>query len=288
MDLLPFITSAAGYAMGGPTGALIGAQIGGGISANEARADVAAQANAFSASQYASRYQTQVKDMEVAGLNPMLAYMQSPGSSPTGQQYQVSNPYEGLAQSYSSAYNVKRTGENIEADTSLKGAQQLAQESMSRLNDAQVSQVEKSVEKMTAEIRNLDSDNQRILALVDNLKEERQNLIKQGYNLIEQGNMLRASVDKIRVEIPLLRTEQFLKEAQKVLTDAKSMLTIAETGKTSAVTSVIQHEAKLKGYDVSAAEKFENFGREYKQYKGIIDLALEIFRPRSGGITINK
>lgn len=267
MDFFPALTSAAGYALGGPVGGLIGAQIGGTMSTNDARADVANEANAFSASQYATRYQTQVKDMEAAGLNPMLAYMQSPGSSPVGQQYQVSNPYEGLANSYSSAYNVQRTGENIEADTRLKGAQEDAQFSMSKLNDAQRDVANQTANRIEQEIVNLKSDNLRIKALTDNLAEQRQNLIKEGYNLTETGNVLRATVDKLKAEVPALHSKSFADTMRGYLDQASST---------------------LLGFDINAAEKFDNFGREYKQYAPIIDLFKTIWGPRSGGITINK
>ena len=49
-------------------------------SAASARQDTAQE---FSAEQYATRYQTSVKDMQAAGLNPMLAYGGLSGSSPT-------------------------------------------------------------------------------------------------------------------------------------------------------------------------------------------------------------
>lgn len=42
-----------------------------------------ANANAFSAQQYATRYQTTVKDLEAAGLNPMLAVTNGAGSAPS-------------------------------------------------------------------------------------------------------------------------------------------------------------------------------------------------------------
>ena len=75
--------------------AIIAAGVGGGLSliggmmGNDARAAQAREANAFSAQQFATRYQTTVKDMEAAGLNPMLAYSQGGGSPPSGQQAQM-------------------------------------------------------------------------------------------------------------------------------------------------------------------------------------------------------
>jgi len=51
----------------------------GGERRNDAQAEQAAIANAFSAQQFATRYQTTVKDMAAAGLNPMLAYSQGGG-----------------------------------------------------------------------------------------------------------------------------------------------------------------------------------------------------------------
>ena len=52
---------------------------------NAANAQIAAANNAWSAQQFATRYQTTVKDLTAAGLNPMLAYTQGGGSPPTAQ-----------------------------------------------------------------------------------------------------------------------------------------------------------------------------------------------------------
>lgn len=69
-------------------------------STNDTQMAIAQQANAFSAQQFANRYQTTVKDMEAAGLSPMLAYGQGGGSPPTGQQAQVQNPMASAIQAY--------------------------------------------------------------------------------------------------------------------------------------------------------------------------------------------
>lgn len=255
--------AALGYYFGGPAGAMVGSNIGGGIDRNNAAASSAEQAQQFSADQYASRYQTQVKDMQAAGLNPMLSYMQAPGSSPQGVTYQPTNPFERAASDYSSAYNVQRMGENIEADTEEKG-------SRIRLNEAQVEQVEKATDKIGQEITNLTTDNDRIKALIDNLREEKQNLMKTGWNLTDQGNVLRATVSKLREEVPWLRSDAALKEMNIQL---------------------INIERQLRGLDLESAKKFDNLGRDVAQARPLLEMAIEVFkasRPRGGGITINK
>jgi len=99
----------------------------GGERANESRENTAREANAFSAQQYATRYQTAVQDISAAGLNPMLAYSQGAGSAPTGQQAQ------GLENSVSTAVEANNRAtqrnlasaqiENVGADTAVKRAQ---------------------------------------------------------------------------------------------------------------------------------------------------------------------
>lgn len=51
---------------------------------NRSAMDRQHDAQDFSAEQFSKRYQTTVKDLIAAGLNPMLAYMHGPGSSPSG------------------------------------------------------------------------------------------------------------------------------------------------------------------------------------------------------------
>jgi len=69
--------SALGSIAGGALG-LVGAG-----ETNRANADMMNANNAWSAQQFATRYQTTVKDLENAGLNPMLAYGQGGGTPPS-------------------------------------------------------------------------------------------------------------------------------------------------------------------------------------------------------------
>ena len=52
--------------------------------ANSANIASAREQMAFQERMYGSRYQQQMADMKKAGLNPMLAFSQSPGSAPSG------------------------------------------------------------------------------------------------------------------------------------------------------------------------------------------------------------
>jgi len=258
-NILGILGGAAGYALGGMPGAMLGASIGGGFDANEARKQAAESANEFSAQQYATRYQTQVKDMQAAGLNPMLAYSQSPGNAPTGQQYQYVNPYENASRDYASAYNVQREGERIESDTRLKESQSISQQSMAKLNDAQRELVTETVGKVKQEITNLKSDEARIKALTDTIIEQKNLYYAQGLSSRAQGDMYRATADKLKAEIPYMSSKQFLAEAQRYLTLA---------------------EAQLKGFDVAAAQQFDNFGREAGQLRPAVELLKALIRPR--------
>jgi hypothetical protein len=89
MGLFDGITSAVGNVFSGGVKDIVGPLLGaagsylGQSSANQSNRDLMNQANAFSQEQFATRYQTTVKDLQAAGLNPMLAYAQGGGSAPT-------------------------------------------------------------------------------------------------------------------------------------------------------------------------------------------------------------
>lgn len=126
--------------------AAAGANLIGTYMTNEANKDIAESNNQWSAEQYAKRYQIQTADMKAAGLNPMLAYGQSPGSSPTAQQVTFQNPMASAVEGYQRASDsqVKQAQvENILADTAVKQetakqivAQTEAAEAQARLSTA--------------------------------------------------------------------------------------------------------------------------------------------------------
>lgn len=93
---------------------------------NESRERIAAEANAFSAQQFATRYQTTVKDMQAAGLSPMLAYGQGGGSPPTGQQANIENPTSSAIEAYQKSRQrdlISAQIQNTNEDTAVKESQ---------------------------------------------------------------------------------------------------------------------------------------------------------------------
>lgn len=86
----------------------------------------------FSAGQFAHRYQTEVQDLMRAGLNPMLGYMQGPGSAPQSSaasavgvspsevynQHRIASSQEAL--NVANAEKAKAEKDNVVADTTSK------------------------------------------------------------------------------------------------------------------------------------------------------------------------
>ena len=120
---------AAGSAIGGAL-SLFGSQ-----DANAANKDIAAANNAWSAQQFATRYQTTVADLKAAGLNPMLAYSQGGGSPPTASQVA---PMQNALGAGVDAYNKTK---GTSAQSALQEQQVKVATSQENLNNAQAAKV---------------------------------------------------------------------------------------------------------------------------------------------------
>lgn len=220
-----------------------GGTIASGILGNDAAERRQEDAQAFSAQQYATRYQTAVKDIQAAGLNPMLAYSQGPGQAPSSSAASATN-FPDIGASYLAAKMNSAQVANVEADTENKKAQaalieaQAAQAwSSSRQADANVGQIGAMTDKLRAEIENvprtgdvLEMQARQLKAAAVKLYEESNTLYQKGLSEIEVRNQLRASVAKLASETDLLKL------------------------------------------DKEAADKFDNFGREAGQLRPFFDI----------------
>jgi hypothetical protein len=185
-----------GFAIGGPAGAAWGAGLGGGLDTNADNAERADSSNAWSASQYATRYQTTVKDLKSAGLNPMLAYSQGAGTAPTAQQVQFQNPVSSASQSLSQ----------------YAGAEQ----SFASANQAQaaVKQIDATVDKIKEETKNIPVEGDRLRFTIQLLAEQAARTAQQTQSETITQKVLAQTVSKLKNETTLLDLDV---EAAKLL-----------------------------------------------------------------------
>lgn len=192
----------------------------------------------------------QMEGYKAAGLNPMLAYSQGVDFAGIQQGSGVTS----VAQNYGQITSAQAAMKQAETSEERMPSEVQLNLSSAGKAKAETEVAQKVVDKVKAETEFVHNDTLRVKALVLNLEEMRQNLIKEGYNLTEQGNVLRATFDKLRAEVPWLQSDASLKN------------TLDE----------------LNRLDVDAAKKFDNFGREFKQYEPIIQLLKHLFRPIGG------
>lgn len=196
--------------------AIMGGLVSGGLGllgssmSNDANRDIANVTNQFSAEQYAKRYQTTVKDMQAAGLSPMLAYSQGAGSAPSGQ---VGHPQQNVMSSALEGYHkaterqmmnaqlelireqaTKANQEMLESSARTKGIdldntnkmlygverarqelynlQGVGDEQISRieLNKAQAAQATKNIDVMIQNIQTGQASEAQLRAQIDQLK----------------------------------------------------------------------------------------------------------------------
>lgn len=190
MGLLDTISSAASAITPG-VGSLIGAGLNylGTQSTNQANADRADQANAWSAAQYASRYQTMTKDLQAAGLNPMLAYTQSPGTAPTAQQVTFQNPAASATQGF------QQIGSAQQANAEVEKTQHLNE------------QIDATVDKIKEETKNLPAQREQIYYTIRTLAEQAEKLIAETKNVQQATLVAKATVKKLDAETQLLKNQ---------------------------------------------------------------------------------
>ena len=221
---------------------------------NASNVDLARENNVFQERMSNTAYQRQVKDMEAAGLNPMLAYLKGGGAStPTGSVAQIQNPYAAGASSAESSARtslankqVPKVGaetENIGADTILKRANTLYTLAQEKLSFA-------SADEKRSHIALMESQAHKIAAEVKNIPLE--------------GDRLVAAVKQLHASVGLINKQTITEEQRSLLMTALAVNTLSE--------------ADLLGLDKAAMLKADNLAKEFGQYKPIIDTITSILR----------
>jgi len=199
-------------------------------------------------------YQRQVEDMKAAGLNPMLAYLKGGGAStPSGAMPQVQNPYlAGSTSGYQSAQTqvanrqVGKVGaetENISVDTIKKRAETLLTLANKDLSFA-------SADEKRAHISFMETQSKKIAEETKNIPIE--------------GDRLVAVIKQLESSVKLIEAQTLTEEQRKQQTFALALKTL--------------NESDLVAADLKAIQQADNLGKEFGQYKPLVDTVMNIFR----------
>lgn len=220
-----------------------------------------------------TQWQRGVKDMELAGLNPMLAYSQGGASSPSvgslsGSQAQIGNKYAAAIQGAQSAIDLKTRAasmENINADTAVK--------------IAQADNVHASTEQLTSSAADLRAGVGLKQAMVQEIGSKISLMSKQ-YDLTEAQtkDVLQAVVLKVTQgqeideKIKNLVAERWLTDLESAMMPYKRELIQAQTGEAGASASLHRAEvpeASARANLYGIVDKYVNSATKgYDQIRG--------------------
>lgn len=194
----------------------------------------------FSAQQFATRYQTTVKDLEAAGLNPALAYQQGGGSPPSSTAAGASN--FDLASAQASLIKAQTRKVNAEADITEETGMSKAHADL----DVAIQQAGLTA----AQSAKVKAETDNVVQTLNNLKSEDERLKKAAHMLYMQAN--------------LYSQQQLTEAARYDLVKAQAKEVLVRTG--------------LLNYDLAAAKSAGNLGREFGQYGPMMKLILDVIR----------
>lgn len=241
-------------------------------------ADQAREQRSWQEGMRANQYQTAVKDIEAAGLNPMLAYMHGGAGVPSGATASgatASPPASARfteSQKNSSAMEVMDSQrKNIDADTTLKNTQEEALRTTTPVSIAKLKQdVEESLARM-------------------------QELVSRGAMQSASAEQSRENAENLRLLRPQIEATTKHLRSLVSLNEAQIPAIAAQIGKTTAETKEILQRVsedlpKIEGMlkDIELSHKQASLGGE--QIKGqvrsvpVLGHLIELFKHLSGVI----
>jgi hypothetical protein len=181
----------------------------GGSQANESREAAAAAANAATAEAARKQmdfqermsntaYQRAVADLKAAGINPMLAAMRGGATTPGGSMYSAQMPQ--ITDIFTPAVQSFAQQQTAGASSALQ-----AEQAVKTIYESEF--VQQGVEKLKKEIRNLDSEEDRLKAMVIMLGEQASLMKAQNMSQADIQAHFKAMVKKLSEETTILKND---------------------------------------------------------------------------------
>lgn len=260
--------------------AAIAAQVGGSILGNAENAHQAGVNRDFQEYMSNTAYQRGVKDLEAAGLNPMLAYSKGGASTPAGAQATISNPFENVGSTAVAAYNAKTqrdqvdattakmnqevenlqlSGEQIKANTALATAQASDAAASAALKSSQLPLAASTIGLQSAQVDQIQAGIKEIISRTDLNHATIPQIRAQVTNLLASARLTNAQVAAVKPHIEQMLSQARLNDANKgrVLAEIPGLMNSAR--RTSALATL--DELAIPGATNQANFDATSFGR---------------------------